>query len=161
MAFSMDNSVTNYMVVVGWITILFSTIDYYISEIILRLINDPDPNRLPFTDKTTLGRKLCFIEKLRPEQVTNIEALSAIQALLPEAMKISEERNRYIHDQWILKEALLKENKICRIRLRVTPDHKICGEETLLSMDDLQKCFAEIGELQKKIIAIDEILSKM
>jgi hypothetical protein len=129
---------------IGFISVLFATLDLIISLVILRLQGWAKGHATPFSDRTTLGQKLTILGKLTSEQVTDPDALLSLQQHLPRAQAIAEERNRYIHDQWIFEAKLIAQGKIKRARLvngSITDDQE-------LTLHDLNAFAREIGDLQ-------------
>src|SRR5260221_5926104 len=103
----------NFFQVIGEFTIFFATLDFFVSELILRIVHrEGVTTKLPFRATDTLAEKLRILECLTPEQVANDELLAEIKNVLPEAQAASRERNRYIHDQWVFSPDIIREGKI-------------------------------------------------
>src|SRR5271169_6971775 len=92
--------------IIGHISVFFATVDFFVSEVMIRLTALPGAS-VPFSDTATLGQKFERLGKLTSGDVTNPEVLSALHVELPRARAVAKERKRYIHDQWVFEPQLV------------------------------------------------------
>jgi hypothetical protein len=105
----------NFFKVFGEISVYFATLDYLTTLLIFRLVRvERIEKKSPIDDRTTLGQEYRFLEKLQDDQVYNQDVLKALRQILPRAIKLSDERNRYIHDQWEFAGNTIAEGEIRR-----------------------------------------------
>jgi len=152
----MTYSDNDFFRVIGNISVYFATLDFFVSELIMRLI-PITPNAIqqtpPFNERSTLGQKLRILQKMTHDDVVKPEILPQIHYVLPDAIEVSEERNRYIHDQWIFAPASISKGEIGRLKITIqknwfpsfeSSNHTIAElHEFLGKIDRLQKTFAE------------------
>lgn len=137
--------------VLGKISIFFATLDFIVTELFVRLIDRTSVTRIPrITDRTTLGNKLSKLEKLNHGQVIDVELLDRIKDALPDARRISQERNRYTHDQWEFAKNNIRKGRIRRLRIRFDRDMRYRFEPMQLTLENLYAFMREIGALQKR-----------
>ncbi|MBN1292662.1 MAG: hypothetical protein JXB48_12550 [Candidatus Latescibacteria bacterium] len=134
--------------VFGRICIFFATLDFFVSEVIIRLIKTN--RQIQLSENMTLGQKFKIISDLSPDQVIDPDILFDIKKILPEAIDVSRERNRYIHDQWVFNPELISKGKINRFTLNFPPQTAYINKQTELTINDLDAFLKRIGELQKK-----------
>jgi hypothetical protein len=136
--------------VFGHISIFFATWDFFVSTIITRVAG-PDC-KLSNLYGATLGRKLQYLKSLKPEQSLNGPVLRQIQSALPMAIEISNQRNRFIHDQWVFNPDKIKHGLIDRLTLKsceVAGSITFSSDTETHSLVDLYEFLGKIGEQQK------------
>ncbi len=135
---SVKYSDNDFYQVLGRITVAFATWDYYVTTLILNLpskgmsINDRTTLKKlkKLKDRTTLYQKLKKLNDwitlnqkpqklkgLHPDQVKSPKVLEKLKNILPEAIRLSEARNRYIHDHWVFNEDTISVGEIKKMRL--------------------------------------------
>lgn len=138
--------------IIGHISIFFATLDFFVSVLLTDIVKETCTETPKLND--TLGKKLRFLKSLAEKDVNNIVCLMELKKNIDEAIEISDERNRYIHDQWIFDEKKIKQGYIRRIKIIGTRHIKIVEEQESLSLNDLQVFLKKIGNMQKKISSL-------
>ncbi len=133
--------------VIGRISVSFATLDFFTSELIRRLLPIDKKSQIPFTNRTTLGKKFNILEKMTDEKVIDSDVLADVHKVITEAQEVSLERNRYIHDQWVFNPKKISQGKIVRLKMDVSTNY---NEETELTLRELYDFLNRIGELQKQ-----------
>jgi len=150
----------NFFQIIGKISIVFATLDFFTTQLIFRLISAEYYDDLGITDSTTLGQKLKKLEKLKEENIDYPAALVELRKILPKAISFAEERNRYIHDQWVFTESEISYGKIFRVRIRRKNNLNInfsdVEENKTLIIEDLNDFCDEIINMQVEIKKIVE-----
>ncbi|MCS0413215.1 hypothetical protein ND932_15230 [Vibrio diabolicus] len=135
----------DYFTIIGKISIFFSTVDLFATELILKL-NSIEANKFRLPKETaTLGMKIGFLEDLVVAHPDAKNALDYIYENLASIKKVSNERNRYMHDQWVFAPDRIKSGNIDRIRLTSSG----LKETTTLSYSDLITFCNEVGQVQQ------------
>ncbi|EGR1738183.1 hypothetical protein V8065_004599 [Vibrio parahaemolyticus] len=135
----------DYFAIIGKISIFFSTVDLFATEFILTLNSlESSSFRLP-KETATLGMKIGLLESLVVVHPDARDALDYIHENLTSIKKVSNERNRYMHDQWVFAPDKIKNGYIDRIRLTGSG----LKETTTLSYRDLITFCNEVGHVQK------------
>lgn len=130
--------------VIGRISVTFATWDIFVSDVIVRL----RPGKPPlFNETDTRGRKLRLLERLKPEDVCDSHLLAGLVVHLPEATSIADERNRYIHDQWLFDKDLIARGRIRRYRFVF--EAEIRAESKELTIRDLESFSRTLLGIQK------------
>lgn len=145
--------------VFGHISIFFATWDFFVTAIIIRIVHAH--YKLPDLSGLTLGQKLRYLEGLKPEQSLNASVLARIQSALPQAIEMSKQRNRFIHDQWVFSPDNIKKGCIDRIPLKVVAGagHRTFSlEAETYSLSHLYEFLGKIGDQQK---AFHEFLNEL
>jgi predicted RNA-binding Zn-ribbon protein involved in translation (DUF1610 family) len=143
----------------GWISMYFATVDFLVTETILRLVyRDKVDWANALSDRTTLGGKFRLLQRLRPDQVTDPTILREVQDQLPEALAISEMRNRFTHDNWMFDQALIATGRIGKIRLTGLDRWGLTTELTEYRIDELAEFFGRIGEMQQRFASLNSRL---
>lgn len=132
--------------IIGHINIFFATLDFFASILLTEISKETYVKR-PKLD-APLGQKLRFFKNLKEEDVNDVSVLRQLKKYIDEAIDISDERNRYIHDQWVFNEQKIKKGYIDRFRIK-EGSKGIDG--VTLSFDDLQSFLKKIGDMQKNI----------
>ena len=135
--------------VLGHISVFFSTLDVLTSIFIRQQIKSDF--HLKFNDKTTLGQKYKILQGFNQEHFVSLEVYSDFVNILPEAIEISEKRNRFIHDQWIFNQKNIEVGTIERGMLKVFETGKWKMDIDVHTLDELYVFLNELGELQKKV----------
>jgi hypothetical protein len=104
--------------IIGRVSIVFATMDFFATQIIFRLTSAEEYESLKIGDNTTLGTKLYKMNKINAIDNTYPSVINELRKILPKAIAISKERNRYMHDLWIFKESDICNGEICRVRPR-------------------------------------------
>ena len=135
--------------VFGHISVFFATLDFLVTTLLLRLVDKEKIEGISkISDRSTLQHKLKLLEKLAPHHVTSVDVLADAQALLPGAFKVSEERNRYTHDQWMFKSDEIPNGVIYRLRFDGLESWSLGFIQERLTIADLYAFLNEIGSLQ-------------
>jgi len=137
---------------IGHICIFFATLDFFITLLFLRLIKDPKSKSLKnLNDNSTLRQKIELLNSVHESDVIDPKVLINFKKNYDKLVKIADERNRYIHDQWVFIEEDVAVGNITRLHLTdfrkgvITPiPHKV----NIKDFDDFLK---EIGGMQKLI----------
>jgi hypothetical protein len=127
---------------IGHISVFFATLDFFVSILIDQITINPQAISLAGT--STLAQKFRFLSKLNSEEVRDIVKLNEVKKYLSRAKMAAQERNRYIHDQWVFAPDLIPQGRIRRSRYSSKR-----WDTKELSMSDLIAFRAELGELQK------------
>jgi hypothetical protein len=145
----MDKEYTmdDFLQVIGRISVFFATLDFITSLVIIELIGRESTLPLPFSEKSTLTHKFYALEKMDPGKTSSPQVLNEIKLLLPHAIEVANERNRYIHDQWMFRPDLVRAGKIGRVRMNFVQKLGVPSE---FSIDDLNQFLRSIGELQNQ-----------
>lgn len=148
----------DFLQIIGHISAAFALLDFVTMMLICRLIDGENFKKLKIKDKTTLGQKLRILKKLEHVITDYPLCLSELKKILPEAIKIADERNRYIHDQWIFDERIASGN-ITRLRIKRKNEcniNVIKTEEKTFNIDFLCVFLNQIISVQDKIKKISE-----
>lgn len=112
---------------------------------------------LGINDRTTLGQKLNILSKLEEKDVEHPLVIIDLKKLLPEACEIAEERNRYIHDQWIFNELKIAKGEINRLKIKRKNQLNINVFET----DEKTFNINSLKDFLNKVIDIQERVGKI
>ena len=140
---------------IGKISVSFSVLDYFTSDFMRDLTKHPSSQALPFLATDTLGRKFSILKKMKSEDASNPDVLAECKSLLPKAFSIADERNRYIHDQWIFDRDLTPSGKIRRIKMTF---QGVEDGNTEVSIEDLNQFLDKVVALQDQVIKIHKKL---
>ena len=102
-------------------------------------------------DRATLGQKLRMFSTLTPDQAIAPELLIRIAAVLSDALVISEQRNRYIHAQWMFASKDIHEGRIQRLSIEIKPaprGHALDFRQEVFRIDELYEFLGSIGKQQ-------------
>jgi len=129
---------------IGRISVMFATWDLFVSDLIVQL----RPGKPPLFQKNdTLGRKLRLLEELKAAEVKDPETLKSLAPHFVKAKNVAEERNRYIHDQWLFDGNLVLQGRIRRFRLEFEPEVRADWKE--LTLEDLRLFSDDLWKIQK------------
>lgn len=134
----------------GHISVFYSTLDFFVTVFIFDIVNEEykSINR-PLRDDTTLGTKLRIIKELEESNVTSIESLQKSRIFIDEAILVSKERNRFIHDNWSFAPTDLNQGRISRMSLINLGKWGIDTEHSdFYTMEDLENLLSRLGKLQ-------------
>ena len=135
----------DYFKLLGRISVLFATLDLLVTELILKIAkNESAKLDLP-SETATLGTKLRFLEKAPVSTKFAMNVVNSVNSILHDAIKIADERNRYIHDQWIFDPASICEGRIDRVRLTSSG----LKERTTIYITDMVKFANKIAAVQR------------
>ncbi len=131
----------------GHISVFFATWDMLTNILIFRLVKNPN-----IDSRMTLGEKIKYLGHLDSNEVDDLDVLKDIKDFIEESARdVSQERNRYIHDQWIFKESDIDEGKIERSEIVLKPESKdLHLKTTRFSIADIEKFLVKVGACQKK-----------
>lgn len=102
----------------GRISVVYSTLDFIITVLIMEIVNDNYKSpKNALNDNMTLGKKLDIIKNLEDSDVKSAVALQSVNKFIDDAILISKERNRFMHDQWLFAPNDLAEGKISKLTL--------------------------------------------
>ncbi|MFH1509418.1 MAG: hypothetical protein ABIE68_04600 [bacterium] len=135
--------------VIGHVSVFFSTLDVLTSILISELVKKSVANKPKYDD--TLGIKFRFLKGLNNEDVNSVKTLKKLNGLIDEAIKISDERNRYIHDLWVFDDKNIRKGYIDRLRMKGTNKIGFEKEVSTLSINDLYVFLKGIGNMQESI----------
>lgn len=145
--------------ILGQISVFFATLDVLTTSVILALVKKEKFSELkPLSDNTTLQQKLLWIKRLNEGCVKNTEALNELKGFIDEAIKVAEERNRYIHDQWLFNPEKIVEGRTTRFKLIGLKNFTCNFEPKDFSLDDFYLFKDEIAKLQIKMGSISDKL---
>jgi len=131
--------------IIGKITMFFSTVDLLATTLILKFkALETESLELP-KETATLGIKINYLEKIKLINPQSKIALSYIHDNLSFIYTVVNERNRYMHDQWLFNPETIKLGHIDRIKLTSSG----LKETTSLYHDDLTKFCFKVGKVQK------------
>jgi hypothetical protein len=133
--------------VFGHISVFFATWDILLTMLLVRLVREEI--ELPDLARATLGQKLRFLEGLTSGQVSRPEVLDRLFKILPDAIAVSEERNRFIHDQWVFAPSGIPNGEITRITFQSIPGRRFNTIEKKLSIRDLNAFLRSVGHQQQ------------
>jgi hypothetical protein len=116
--------------VIGHISILFASWDFFVSMIITSLATARDDVRN--LDNSTLARKLRYLSELDPDDVRKRDLLQRIQSSLPGAFELSRQRPGFLRDMWAFRPEKVSRGLIERIvfEVEVRPDGDRLGFQT-------------------------------
>jgi hypothetical protein len=136
----------------GHITIFFATLDFLTTLLIYDIITDEyKKNHNPLRDNTTLKQKFVLLKNLKITDVKSEPLLIEIHNFIEEAISISEERNRFMHDQWVFDDKYLEKDTIRKIKIGGLNKWEIKTEESNHSLQDIQSLLISIGKMQYKV----------
>lgn len=102
--------------IIGQTTIFYATLDFLVTRFIIDMASlQFKATEKGFRDTTTLGQKLRIIEKWNDEDVISVSILNEVKLHLEDAILLSQERNRFMHDQWLFDPKDLTQGFIKRI----------------------------------------------
>jgi len=130
---------------IGHISILFASWDFFVSMIITSLSGPKDEIRN--LDNATLARKLRYLSELDPNDVIKRELLQRIQSSLPGAFEISRQRPGFLRDMWAFRPEKVSRGVIERIALEV----EVRPEGDLLGFQTNDYSLTQLRELAGKI----------
>jgi hypothetical protein len=107
--------------VIGHISILFGSWDFFVAMTIASLVADGAEVRN--LDDETLSRKLRYLNELDPEEVVNRRLLQRIRSHLPGAFEISRQRTNFLRDMWAFRPEKISRGFIERIAMEVELRH--------------------------------------
>jgi len=135
--------------VLGKISIFFATLDFLSSRLIVEL-DIQDVEKL-FKSNATLNQKFGLLNKLTETQVKQRETFKKLKEILPKAIDLSEQRNRFIHDQWVFNPNNISEGKIERIEIVNFHKSNFKIQKTIHTIENLYALLGEIGKIQIQI----------
>lgn len=135
--------------IIGQITIFFATLDLLTTILMTKL--NKSSTRSKIKGHTTLTQKFRILKDYSANEVVDIEVLKSIKEILPEAIKISKKRNRFIHDQWIFIPEKIELGKIERAVVVGVEENRTELKKVDHTLDDLYALLREIGSIQKII----------
>ena len=142
----------DYFKVFGNITVYFATLDFLVSELIMRLLPTP-PNahqlKPPYNERSTLGQKLNILREMTAEHVVHPELLTRVQTILPEAIEVSEKRNRYMHDLWVFDPTMICKGEIGRLQIEITKGWLPSFKNNHHTIAELNEFLKILGRQQK------------
>lgn len=139
----------HFFLVIGHICIYFSTLDFFVTAVILVLVDRKRyATGFPVGHNATLGQKLRFLKELSVSDVTNAEVLKDIQASIDGAILVSKKRNRFIHDQLVFSPDEVAKGNIERVKLKIKKDYTFDWDSEKINMRDLYDLLGEIGHYQ-------------
>lgn len=128
----------------GKISALFATLDFVVTEIILKIAKaEGNDFKLP-RETATLGNKLRLLQESSASSAFALNVKKTLSNILPTAINIADERNRYIHDQWIFNPSTISSGKIDRIKLTSTG----LKERITLSIEEIKAFENDIASIQ-------------
>lgn len=130
---------------IGQISVSFATLDFLVSYLLSRLLPRSTSGEPPYRKRSTLGQKLAKIAELEPHEVADPDLLAKAQELVPDAQETAEERNRYIHDQWVFEPGLVSRGRIKRIKFAFGHGNRT---EEILSIQAMIALSERVGRLQ-------------
>lgn len=147
----------DFLEIFGLISVRFATLDFLATNLFFNLV--VSKNKInSIDDKTTLGQKLKLLKELKPKDVKDGNILKELSGFIQEAIKIAEERNRYMHDQWVFDKEKISLGKISRFKIiKVGLHFKIIKDKEL--------AIEEINDFSEKIYRMQgffgQLLEKM
>ena len=140
----------DYFKLLGKISVLFATLDFFVTEVILKIEkNEVDDFDLP-RKNATLGNKLRFLQDLKISSEFGLKTIRSLSYIFPEAIAISDERNRYIHDIWIFEENSISNGVIDRVRLTSSG----LKERSSLSIDEIKEFEIKVKSIQHPFVSV-------
>ncbi len=151
----MTHTNDDFFKVFGEISVHFATLDALATLLILRLVRvECIEKKNPIDDRTTLGQKFRFLEKLRDDQVFDQDILNSLKNVLERSIELSDERNRYIHDQWVFAENTIARGEIERVTFTELDKWLVGAKTKKFTLADLQAFRGQIDDMQNKIGAL-------
>lgn len=139
-----DISADDYFKLLGKISVLFATLDFAVTEVILKIAKSETGSfKLP-AENSTLGKKLRFLKESSFSSALGLTAMEHLSGFLPAAIEVADERNRYIHDQWIFNQDFISKGKIERIKMTSSG----LKEKVLLTLEDISEFEMKIAKIQ-------------
>ena len=145
----------DFIQVIGSISILFSTWDLFSTILAIRLAKRVTP--LPNLDRKTLPQKLHLLKRLAASDVVNPEVLNRVHLALPEALAVAEERNRFIHDQWVFSPESVPLGEISLLSIQVVmgaEGRTVAMPVRMFRIEDLNAFLSAVGAQQKEFAAL-------
>lgn len=136
----------------GHITVFYATLDFLISAFIIEILTDSyKRSHKPFDSSSTLGKKFHYIKNIQKVDVISERILADAHSIIDEALDIANERNRFIHDNWMFSPNDLINDRIRRttITLEDSWNFKVDHSEAYTE-HDLTQLLQRIGQLQMK-----------
>ena len=138
--------------ILGQISIFFSTLDILTTSLIFYLTTEEyKKNNKPLNDRMTLAQKFIFLKGLSDKDVKDIDVLNRVRDFLDEAIIISQERNRFIHDQWEFKKDNMNNGTIKLYKITGLKEWKWKTVGVEYDLQKLNNLLTEIGRIQGKI----------
>lgn len=138
--------------ILGHITVFFSTLDILTTMLIIDLTTEEyQANNTPLHDRMTLGQKFAFLKILQDEDVKDIDIMNRIRNLLDDGTSVSQERNRFMHNQWEFKEENLNKGIINCFQIKGLNNWEWNTNSKEYDITRLEKLLSDIGALQKKV----------
>ena len=146
----------------GHITVFFSTLDFFVTLFIIEIVSvEYKASKQPLNDYTTLGKKLRLIQNLSETDVIAPEVLVTVKQELDEAISVANERNRFMHDQWVFDPTTLEKGIINRMAFVDLKNWKTNSSGKIpYSEADLQSLQDRIASLQELFVdALNKVKS--
>lgn len=139
-----ETSADDYFTLLGRISVLFATLDFAVTEVILKISkNETEAFKLP-SETATLGKKLRFLKELSVSSSFGMAAIESLSNYLPAAIDMADERNRYTHDQWVFNPNVISKGQIERVKLSSSG----LKEKTLLTIGDISMFEGKVAAMQ-------------
>ena len=136
---------------IGHVTVFYATLDVFMAILCHTLVPYGSPVRRKIRGSMTLGQRSQLLAELDADTVTSPQTLIELQKVLPEIIKLSEIRNRFIHDQWVFDEQNLKRGEIDSFRIELSKDGKLLRDTTRYTRETMNSLIGRIGEAQKVV----------
>jgi len=139
--------------VIGHISILFASWDFFVSMAITSLVAPGEYVRN--LDNSTLARKLRYLSELDPDEVVNRDLLKRIQSNLGSAFEISRQRPGFLRDMWAFRPEKVARGLIERIAMEVElrPDGDRLGLQTQdYSLEQLRELAVNIRQQHDRFL---------
>ena len=142
----------DFFLVLGKISIYFSTLDFMTSELIHRL-EIKDGTKLK-KKLNTLGQKFELLNRLNEVDVINTDILREIKLFINGAISIAQKRNRFIHDNWVFNEAMISKGLIIRYELSQEYLTNPNGKKYEHTFNEFVQLLEDIGDVQVKVLLL-------
>ena len=153
--------------VFGHISVFFATLDFFVTYFIMQLVNGKllnlEKKQIDSLSDRTLGQKFQFLKKIKEGDVKDGKVWSGLQKFLDDAIKLSEKRNRFIHDQWVFDNNAIKKGEIALHKLILC--EVISGKQNSVgvktqkenyTIDQLYSFLSEVGAMQGRFAELSK-----
>ena len=145
----------DFFTIIGEINTLFSTLDFVVTLMLSNLISDNHKAAAVITnDISSLRMKIDLSTKLAQVKISKAELNRDFQTFCKKAQEFRVQRNRFVHDLWILEESNLAKGKVRRQEIRQLSKHDFKFNPAVHTLEELQRFSNELGAFVESTIAL-------
>lgn len=133
--------------ILGRISVAFATMDFYVTI----LIRNSTIDKVNFLhDMMALGKKLRILKGFKSNQFKDPSLYKKLHNILPEALRVSADRNQYIHDHWVFNEDTISVGEIELMHFQGLDKEEVKTTSKKIQISDLKDFYSEIRQLHEK-----------